>query len=308
MNMPSRKHHFVPQSYLAAFTEDGSKGARFFVLDAQNGRCFSTTPQNVAAKRDFNRIDAPGVPIDALESDLARFEADLAPILLRVRTSSSYPNREDLDFLINFIAHIAVRNPQSRRRAGEAFEQMRQTFWEVLLSDENMFNAHINKARENGQAFDMTFEETKAFLRENPGITEFQPQEHTHVELSIYEDILQLFGNRHWSLVLVPPDGPSFISSDYPIGFRFKRPSEGIRFVGYGIPHTEVFFPIGTNCGLVGVFEDPFPQILNATVEQIALFNSCVMASSDKQVFSKCDRFLSIVGGRVVEIQCAPKG
>ena len=306
MNTPSRRHHFVPRVYLSAFTSDGTKNGRLAVLNKETGESFSTTPQNVAAERDFNRVDVPRQPIDALENALARFEADLAPVLLRTRTNLSYPNKNDFNFLINFIAHIAVRNPQSRRLSGEAFQQMRKTFWEVLLSDENIFNAHIDKVKQSGQPFDMTFEETKEFLQKNPDITKFQAQEHTKVELSVYEDILQLFGNRHWSLVLAPSNGSVFISSDYPIGFHFKKPSESVRFVGYGLPHTEVFFPISPQRGLLGVFEDPYPRIVHATVEQVATFNSWVMQSADRQVFSMRDRFLSTVKGQIVKIQCAP--
>jgi hypothetical protein len=304
MNTPSRKHHFVPKAYLAAFTNNGTKDGHFFVLDTQTGKSFSTTPNNVAAERDFNRVDLLGLPIDVLESALARFETDLAPVLVKARNSDSYPSRPDLDFLINFIAHIAVRNPQSRRRAGQTFQQMRNTFWEVLLSDENIFNNHVNALKETGQPFDMTLEETGAFLLDNPEITAFSPHEHTEIELNIFEDILQLFGKRRWSLVLSPSDGPEFVCSDYPIGFRFKSPANGTRFVGYGISNTEIFFPLGTRHGLLGVFENAYPLIVNATIEQVAIFNSSVLESADRQVFSKQEKFLTIKDGRIVEVDC----
>jgi hypothetical protein len=51
----------VPQAYLAAFTDKGTKGGKLFVLDVHTGRGFRTSPKNVASERDFNRVDIEGM-------------------------------------------------------------------------------------------------------------------------------------------------------------------------------------------------------------------------------------------------------
>ncbi|MCK4348666.1 MAG: DUF4238 domain-containing protein, partial [Thermoplasmatales archaeon] len=65
MKSTARRHHYLPQAYLAAFTRTGSKDDQFFVLDVHSGRPFSTSPINVAVERDFNRVDIEGRSIDA---------------------------------------------------------------------------------------------------------------------------------------------------------------------------------------------------------------------------------------------------
>jgi hypothetical protein len=55
--MTARQHHYVPQCYLKGFVKDRKK-PKLFVVDCKERRSFSTSPDNVAAERDFHRIDA----------------------------------------------------------------------------------------------------------------------------------------------------------------------------------------------------------------------------------------------------------
>jgi hypothetical protein len=57
--MTARKHHYVPQCYLKGFTRHRDD-PKLFVIDAKERRCFRTSPANVAAERDFHKIDAEG--------------------------------------------------------------------------------------------------------------------------------------------------------------------------------------------------------------------------------------------------------
>jgi hypothetical protein len=75
-----RKHHFVPQFYLRGFTGDNDQ---LFVVDRPSEKTFRTSPKNVAAERDFNRVDVEGLAPDAIEKALADFEGKVAPALER---------------------------------------------------------------------------------------------------------------------------------------------------------------------------------------------------------------------------------
>ena len=66
----ARNHHFVPQGYLAGFTDTGTREGRLYVLDLQTQKAFATRPRNVAAQRDFNRIDVEDQRPDALNKHL----------------------------------------------------------------------------------------------------------------------------------------------------------------------------------------------------------------------------------------------
>jgi hypothetical protein len=75
----------------------------------------------VAAQNDFNRVDIPGQPIDAVETAMAEFEAEVAPaIRAAVAAPDFFPDDLSHNVILNFIALLAVRNP--------AFREMRRGF------------------------------------------------------------------------------------------------------------------------------------------------------------------------------------
>lgn len=51
-NVP-RKHHYVPQFYLAGFTLDGSSESPLFVCDQEQSKTWKSTPKQSAHRRDF---------------------------------------------------------------------------------------------------------------------------------------------------------------------------------------------------------------------------------------------------------------
>jgi hypothetical protein len=53
----ARNHHFVPQFYLKGFAKPRSKDGKLIVFDLKNRKTFVTRTRNVAAKRDYNRVD-----------------------------------------------------------------------------------------------------------------------------------------------------------------------------------------------------------------------------------------------------------
>ena len=74
MKNVARRHHFVPQGYLAGFTNNGTRAGLLTVFDRVSQSIFLAKPRNVAAKRDFNRVDLEGRPPDYLEQAMGEFE------------------------------------------------------------------------------------------------------------------------------------------------------------------------------------------------------------------------------------------
>ena len=109
----ARKHHYVPQMYLSGFTDE--KG-QCFAVDASTRASFRSAPEGISAKRDYNLIEAPGVPPDALEKELGNFEGVIAPGIKRIRETASFgENGKDREDVINLITLLAVRNPRTRK-------------------------------------------------------------------------------------------------------------------------------------------------------------------------------------------------
>jgi Protein of unknown function (DUF4238) len=87
----ARNHHFVSQGYLAGFTENGTRDGRLIVSDLVSCSLFQTKPRNVAAKRDFNRIDAEGQDPDVLERALGEFEGRAASVIRGIGECGDLP-------------------------------------------------------------------------------------------------------------------------------------------------------------------------------------------------------------------------
>ena len=99
----ARRHHYLPQAYLADFTSVGSKNGQFHVFDVQTRHSFRTTPLNVAIERDFNRLDVKDRAPDAIEKVLASFEAQATPAIQRVIQSQASPCDDDHNLLVLFL-------------------------------------------------------------------------------------------------------------------------------------------------------------------------------------------------------------
>jgi hypothetical protein len=118
----ARKHHYVPQMYLSGFANTDGQCS---VIDAEGRRTFTTSPANIAAERDYNAIEADGIPPDALEKELGKFEGVIAPAIKRVRETASFgKNGADREDIINLLTLLAVRNPRTRKEMGDLYTQI----------------------------------------------------------------------------------------------------------------------------------------------------------------------------------------
>ena len=149
----ARKHHYVPQAYLAAFTSTGTKDGQFFVLDVESGRAFRTSPGNVAAQRDFNRVDIEGHSPDAVENALAPFEGNAICAIRRVVETQSFPSDSDWNLILNLLALLAVRNPRLRGSFNQSREQTVRIIGNLLASDKKLWDRHMQRAKDEDEQF-----------------------------------------------------------------------------------------------------------------------------------------------------------
>ena len=150
-NKPTaRLHHYLPQSYLGHFTNTGRKDGKLYVLDINTGRTFRPTPKNIAAERDFNRVDIDGHSPDVIENALAEFEDKAIQAIRNTIATKTFPASADCNLILNLICLIAVRNPKLRKSFNNAKESALHMLGELLVSDEKIWNHHLSKALESG--------------------------------------------------------------------------------------------------------------------------------------------------------------
>lgn len=304
MKSTARRHHYLPQAYLAAFTRTGSKDDQFFVLDVHSGRPFSTSPINVAVERDFNRVDIEGRSIDAIEQALSPFEEQAVMAIRNVIESEKFPNEEDCNWILNLLGLIAVHNPQLRKSFNRSREQLIHCIGDLLVSDKKIWEHHVKKAREFVENIndDVSFDNMKQFIEERKYRLEFSPEGNLRVEFHAFDKLLPILGQRTWSVLVAPNDGPEFICSDHPVTLVWKSGKVGP--VGYGLKETEVFFPLGRNIGFYGVFETPLKPAVKLKPDHVAMMNRRVILNAERHVFSALESFFMWHDGQIREVQC----
>ena len=300
----ARNHHFVPRGYLAGFTDNGTRDGRLFVSDLVSRSIFQTKPRNVAAARDFNRIDADGKDPDAFERSLGEFEGRAVSVIRGIRESGALPAAEELSYVINLMALFVVRNPKSRRAMNAARRHTVRVIGDMLSSDRRLFEYHIAKAKDNGfirKDADVSFEAMRKFIEDDQYTVEVSTGESLSLELGVFQNTLRLLGSRYWSLVIAATNAPDFVTCDHPVAVVFKDPKMRGP-IGYGLPRTEVSFPFGTRQALLGVLEDPLQLRLEASAEQVAAINSRTVYHADRQVYSKTARVVVLRGGGMASL------
>ena len=301
----ARKHHYLTQAYLAAFTRTGLKDGQFNVFDVNVGNSFTTSPVNVAAEKDFNRVDIEGQPPDAVEKALSPLEGKAVAAIRKVIESEIFPNDNDLNLILNFLGLIAVRNPKLRKSFNYSREQVINRILDIIVSDREIWNSKSMEISESESDIcnKVSFEDAKKFVEERKYEIEFSPEGNLRVEFEIFGEILQFLGQRIWSVFIAPNEGPEFICSDHPVTLAWKDGRSAP--VGYGLQQTEVFFPLGRRVGLYGVFESPLKPVIKLKPGAVATMNGRVARNSERHIYSALDSFFVWHEGQIREVRCA---
>lgn len=305
MTSIARRHHYLPQAYLAAFTDTGTKDGLLYVLDSSGAR-FRSSTKNVAVELDFNRVDINGKPPDIVENELSALEDSATQAILNLNRTNTFPSDDDFSWIINLLCLIAVHNPKLRKSFNRSRELTIHIIGDLLVSNEKTWTHHLKKAQDAGYIGEtsISFEEMKKFFKERKYKIKFKPESNLRVELRAFDKILHILAQRTWSLLLAPSAGPDFICSDHPVALTFK--GAGQVPIGYGLKNTAVFFPLGSKTGLYGVYEDLLPPVAQINQAQVALMNTRVSNNAERHVFSAKDTFYIWNEGKIVEIDCAP--
>jgi hypothetical protein len=300
----ARRHHYVPQGYLARFTDTETKDGQFLVLDVTSGTRFRTSPKNVAVETDFNRIDIDNYAPDYVENELAKIEGSAIRAIGRVANLQDFPSDEDYSAILHLICLLSVRNPKHRESFNLARETTIRRWSELLVSDEKIWSNHIEKAKANGIDIpeSVSFEDFRTFVENDEYDIQFHQQGNLAVEMTAWEKILYLLHERTWSLIVAPEDGPEFICSDHPAALAYKNGANAP--VGLATRGTELFFPLTRRLGFYGVYEDALKEVVHAKLGNVATMNQRVAFSAKNHVFSARNAFAIWLEGKVQYVEC----
>ena len=219
MSNTARNHHYVPQFYLKEFLDSSLPNEQLHVIDKVDRRHFITSPRNIAAQRDFNKINIQGHAVDEIESHLAQIEGQAATVLRDIAQTATLPQNRDMDVLVVFIGILAVNNPQIR---DSLINTDREIAKQMMQSTVESREAYESRLSELGIENPIEYEIMKAFVEsENYTIDDPDGYYLARVFVGLYDVVLPFFENMLWSLVIAEDDASDFICSDRP-AFLFR--------------------------------------------------------------------------------------
>jgi hypothetical protein len=292
----ARIHHYVPRCYLRGFTANPKK-PKLFVIDGKERRQFFTATANVAAERDFHRIEVEGVPPDALETAFSSFESDLSDALERIIAARSIKDQEDRAYLFNLMAFMAVKNPRHRETFRDFHEQIIKQLMHLMTATRERWESQVHRARKDGaisSASDVDYETMRKFVEEDQYNVTVKPGWHLAMELKSLDAVLPFFFHRNWVLLRAPPGKTGFVTSDHPICLMWSDPKERTRNFpgpGFGMRQTQIVFPISNELAVIGAFEVREEE-RDAPDWLISQINGTIALHSERQTYAKNANFV----------------
>lgn len=290
----ARNHHFVSQCYLKGFAEAPTKNAMLHVWDFPSRKRFKTKPRNVAAMRDFGRIDVDGKDPNALEKALGQFESQLAPALERTIQAGKFTNDDDFATIINFVLLAHIRHPTMRDFFSNfTGHHTRDTLLERFSSEE-AYDVEIKKLEQaSGKTWPkVTYAEMKEFLESNRYKIVIDRTHINTVEMDTFNEFLPLLFKHSWTLWRTDSVVAPFITSDKPVGLVWSNQETAPAGIAPGLAslHSHLFMPLSKDLMLSGSHERP-PAVLQAPPDIVAAMNAYQIGQARSQIYAPHTRF-----------------
>lgn len=290
----ARNHHYVPQGYLRRFADGIGRKARVHVCDRVTATSFKTLVRNVAALRDFNRIDTEGQDPNALESAYAEFECAAAEALVRVEKTGSFSEPGDREPVIGLVALLAARNPRNREQFGQFQKHVLRRMMDMMVSSKDRWDELGRRAgavdAAEGEVADVSYEEMRNFVKEGGIDIELDQTHQIGLELELLDPMIEMLSGRKWTLRVAAANAGHFVTSDHPVVLMPVGWDPGPYGIGFGTANTVVIFPLNRRMLLTGTFEGE-DRVIEVGAPDVAKHNRHVIMAAERQVYAFDNRF-----------------
>jgi hypothetical protein len=248
------------------------------VHDLQEKKTYETNTRNICAQRDFMRFEVKGRKPDWLEEEFGKLESE-AVAAIRDVAKSGVLDGENKNYILNLMALLAVRSPEQRENMREFQARVAERVMDLVLEDKQRWESQIKKMEETkGNPSLVTYEDAKDFHRRGEYKIEVARERHIQTEIDLYNTVLQLLGQRKWTLYLVPGDYGEFITTNRPVVIAYIDPEKVPAYLrhspGFGLKNTEVYFPLTKHALLIARWDGDEKTINPVNQPFVGVMNS----------------------------------
>ena len=291
----ARNHHYVPQSYLRGFADGISRKARILTYDLEDLTSFKTLVRNVAAQRDFNRLEGvDGLDPNALEERYAILEGHSAVAVQNIVKTEAFVG-DDRMYVLNLMALLVIRNPRMRDNWSDFMSRLYKMTAEVTFSKKEIWEATKRDMEAKGYKpeKDVSYEDLRDFVNGGEYDIVTDRLMHIRLELDTWEKVIHLLSARKWRLGILPDNVPDLITCDHPVSLisLVERPDTLLgNALGYGMADTAVVFPLTRRVSLWGTFEGK-DETKGVGWLQAAMNNSHALRNAERQIYAYDEGF-----------------
>jgi hypothetical protein len=275
----SKRHHFVPRSYLERFGVDGTVLVRH-----RDGKIYASDPTNVAVEAGFYDVPIPGAGVSkAVERLLSLIDGEAIDAIRAIDDSARPPPRgsEPRIAVAVFMALQMARTPEARERVlfpRRVHDYAAGRDVTVELVTQYLRDVHLGfepSEREARAAWDLaTF-----VLREAPEVP--TPAFAMETMLGSVDEVAPRLDAMNWTLEIDRKG--RLITSDVPV-VVWKRPSHRDRFMGYGVENAdEIRFALGPHALLT---------LTRASTAETARIGGERLRACNEETAAACYRFV----------------
>ena len=286
-----RRHHYLPQFYLAGFTDKGTKEGRLWVFDQETLSQRIAKPDDVAVECNLYRLDpARQSPLAVEREVLATIESKAAPVIRSIVANQRMPDGEDYIALMTFLAAMVVRIPRLRNQdykvMSEFVERGKKISEWLKEHPGETISLPPTPGAERGPSLEKLASVTESKDK-------FTHELYVPSMLSVIPRLVPYLAARQWTIWVAPSGDAEFVCSDSPIFLQWITPVSAFYSPGFGLANTYLTFPLSNRVALAATFEIQ-GETLKASIQQVAAINTSTALSSERFIYSRRKDFVCV--------------
>ena len=247
----AKRHHYLPESYLAGFTRGRTPESLFYVFDRDAGAFRPQTPKNTAVQGHYYTVETiDGQRSSRAESVLAQVESIAIPIIRGIDERKPLNMNDKLE-LAMFIALLYTRVPRFERVIREMTDGLYKRVNEREISSVERAAYWLRRHEEKtGEKLEITPEQVYEYFSAGQYDVVLEQGAVVHRMFEAALGFAKLLPVMAW-IVGVAPENTSFITTDAP--FVTIPPEKHKGPYGFGTPGAVTLVPLSQrSCLCIG--------------------------------------------------------